>query len=396
MKAPGRPRVPGALILGSDFRALGVVRSLGRRGIPTALVDNLPRSAWFSRYVRQKARWHGSMHDDGFCEFLVDFAREGELEGWVLFPMQDDCVELVSKSREVLARVFTVPTPPWWIVSRALDKRLTYATAEQAAVAHPRTWYPSAASDLAMLDLGFPIVVKPAFSIALQAATRRKAFVAGTRAELAEAFDLASRIVGADGLMLQELIPGGGATQVSVAAFCRDGQVLVAMTARRRRQYPIDFGLSSCFVEAVDIPELLEPAQRLIALMGLSGMVEVEFKRDFRDGQYKLLDVNPRAWGWHSLCAPCGVDFPYLAYREALGEPLPDCTVSYRGHRWRRLLTDLPAALAEVRRGDVSPLAYLKSFAGPTVGSVLDVRDPMPAAGDTLVAALRLVRGDLH
>lgn len=57
----------------------------------------------------------------------------------------------------------------------------------------------------------------------------------------------------------------------------------------------------------------------------------MEFKSDFRDGQYKLLDVNPRAWGWHSLCAPCGVDFPYLAYREALGEPLPDCTVSYQG-----------------------------------------------------------------
>ena len=93
-------------------------------------------------------------------------------------------------------------------------------------------------------------------------------------------------------------------------------------------------------------------------------MVEVEFKRDRRDGRDKLLDVNPRAWGWHALCQLCGVDFPMLAYREAL-------------------------------RGAVSPLAYVRSFAGPTSRSVLDARDPLPAIGDTAVAAWRLASGKL-
>ena len=40
----GLNRLPGALLLGSDFKALGVARSLARRGIPIALVDDLPRS----------------------------------------------------------------------------------------------------------------------------------------------------------------------------------------------------------------------------------------------------------------------------------------------------------------------------------------------------------------
>jgi predicted ATP-grasp superfamily ATP-dependent carboligase len=193
--------------------------------------------------------------------------------------------------------------------------------------------------------------------------------------------------------MVQELIPGDGTAQLSVAAFCRGGRFLVAMTARRRRQYPVDFGLSSCFVEAVHLPELVGPAEALIELMGLSGMVEIEFKRDPRDGLPKLLDVNCRAWGWHSLCQSCGVDFPYIAFREAIGEPLPECRVRY-GHRWRRLVTDLPAAYTEMRRGVLSPLAYLRSFIGPTSRSVLDASDPLPAIGDTAVAAWRLVRGD--
>jgi len=385
---------PGALVLGSDFRALGVVRSLGRRGVPCALVDAMPRAAWFSRYVGVRARWPGSMRDAGLCDLLLDLARRRGLEGWVVFPMQDDTVELVARHRDRLGSAFRVPTPCWQVVRHALDKRLAYAAARRADVPCPRTWYPSCARDLEHLDVAYPVILKPACSIALQAATRRKAFVATSPVELAEHYARTAALVGTEGLMVQELVPGGGGGQLSVAAFCREGRMLVAMTARRSRQYPVDFGLSSCFVEAVELPELLAPARRLLELMGLSGMVEVEFKRDPRDGRDKVLDVNPRAWGWHALCQLCGVDFPMLAYRDALGEALPECRVRY-GPRWRRLVTDLPAAVAEVRSGATSPLAYARSFAGPTSRSVLDARDPLPALGDTAVAAWRLATGKL-
>jgi D-aspartate ligase len=84
--------------------------------------------------------------------------------------------------------------------------------------------------------------------------------------------------------------------------------VLLSMTAKRLRQYPIDYGLSSSLVEAVEVPGLLEPAQKLLGYMGVSGMVEVEFKYDQRDEQYKLLDINTRPWGWHTLCMACGIE----------------------------------------------------------------------------------------
>jgi predicted ATP-grasp superfamily ATP-dependent carboligase len=119
-------------------------------------------------------------------------------------------------------------------------------------------------------------------------------------------------------------------------------------------------------------------------------MVEVEFKLDSRDGRYKLLDVNVRAWGWHGLCRDCGVDFPYLQYCETLGLPLPTSHVVY-GYRWRRFLTDFPAALTEIRRGALSPIAYARSFLGPTARSVLDLRDPAPAVGDLSVAVWRVI-----
>ncbi len=380
---------PGAVVVGSDFRALAVVRSLGRRGIPTALVDSLPRSAWFSRYVTARVRWHGDMHGAAFLEFLVGQARERGLVGWLLFPMYDDAVEMVAAQRAALGAVFRLTTPDWEAVRSATDKRVAYKAAAEVGVPVPRTWCPGGLEELPSLDVPLPAIVKPARSAALQSAARLKALPARTRDELAAAYQRAEQLVGGEALMVQELIPGGGAAQLSAALLCRGGEVLVAMTARRSRQYPVDFGLGSTFVEAVDVPELHPLAAALVRRLGLSGMVEVEFKRDARDGRCKLLDVNVRAWGWHGLCRACGIDFPYLQYCETLGRPLPDCGVTY-GRRWRRLLTDLPAALAEMRRGMLSPAAYAKSFLGPTERSVLDLRDPLPAAGDLAVAAWRL------
>jgi predicted ATP-grasp superfamily ATP-dependent carboligase len=330
------------------------------------------------------------MEGTALVDYLVQLAHDHGLTGWLLFPLYDDAVESVSREAATLSTAYRLTTPSWSSVRGATDKRLTYEAATLADVPVPLTWYPASADELRSLEVVFPAIIKPANSAPLQSVSRRKAFPAATPDELAEAYETAAGLVGTDGLMVQELVPGGGSSQFSVGAFCREGEVLVSMTARRSRQYPVDFGLGSCFVEAVEVPELQPLAAALIARLGLSGMVEVEFKRDRRDGRYKLLDVNVRAWGWHGLCNDCGADFPYLQYCETLGLPLPASQVVY-GYRWRRLLTDLPAALTEMRRGTLSPIAYVRSFWGPTTRSVLDLRDPMPAAGDLWVAALRAI-----
>jgi predicted ATP-grasp superfamily ATP-dependent carboligase len=110
-----------------------------------------------------------------------------------------------------------------------------------------------------------------------------------------------------------------------------------------------------------------------------------------RDGVDKLLDVNVRLWGWHSLCRACGLDFAYMQYREALGD-LPGPASPVYGRRWRRLVTDVPAALQEMRRGRLSPRAYLDSLGGRTVPAVFDLHDPLPALGDLIVAASRSLK----
>lgn len=389
---PQQGDVPGIVVLGSDFKGLGVIRSLGQRGIPCVLIDNLPRSAWFSRYVTQRFKWSGSLDTQDFLQFLLTIEKKHHLTGWVLFPVQDDAVELVSRNSAELERSYRLATPAWEVVRWAGDKRLTYRMAEEVGVPYPKTWYPANEDELKELDITFPVIIKPAVSIHLQHVSRLKALPAETMAELLTQYRLAATLIDRQEIMIQEIVPGDGRTQYSVGTFCKDGEVLQSLTARRTRQYPIDYGLGSSFVEAIEVPDITPLAEKLLCVMGVSGMVEVEFKYDQRDRQYKLLDINVRPWGWHTLCISCGLDLPYIQYRAALGQDLPATIRPRYGSHWIRLLTDIPAGIQEIRAGMTTLPAYTRSLLGKTAFSVFAWYDPLPALGDLAVVFSRVAK----
>ena len=383
---------PGAVVLGSDFKALAVVRSLGYHGIPSVVVDDDPKSAWTSRFVRERVKTPVPMHGEQFCSFLVDMSKRLHLDRWILFPTQDEVVEFVSRHTDQLSAYFQLAAQGWDTLRWACDKRLTYSLAEQSGVPYPATWYPKNVDDLTKLDLPFPVILKPAVSITFQHVTRLKAISVNSYEELLSAYERVAAIIPPDEIMIQEVIPGRGESQFSVVAYCQAGTPLVTMTARRTRQYPVDFGLGSSFVESLFVPDIIDPATRLLQHMGVTGMVEVEFKRDARDASYRLLDINVRPWGWHGLCKSCGIDFPYLHYCELVGDPQPSVPVLY-GPRWMRVATDLPAAFWQLRNRELSLGDYIKSLRGTTVFSVFDWKDPLPLISDLTSLTVRAARG---
>jgi predicted ATP-grasp superfamily ATP-dependent carboligase len=149
------------------------------------------------------------------------------------------------------------------------------------------------------------------------------------------------------------------------------------MTVLRRRQHPSDFGRSSTYVETVDLPLLAEPSARFLKAIEFYGLVELEYKHDQRDGEWKLLDVNARTWGYHTLGAAAGVDFPYLLYRDQLGLSVPRLSAR-PGVRWIRVVTDMPNAVRDMAAGDVKVRDYLRTLRGVDTEAVFSWRDPLP------------------
>ncbi|MGZ4202680.1 MAG: carboxylate--amine ligase [Thermoleophilaceae bacterium] len=386
-------RSPAALVLGDDYRALGIARCLGRRGIPVwMLAARRAGPTQFSRYC-QRLAWL-SDSEEAHVSTLLEVGARSELAGAVVFPTEDTDAEMLARHYDRLSTRLRLTVPRLDVVLRALDKRLAAEAAQAAGVHTPRTYRIESAADLDRLDLRFPLILKPAVKEEPNELTRRRAWRVDSPQQLRERFARASELVGAEAVVVQQLLPGGGETQFSYAALCDDGVPLAEIVARRVRQYPIDFGRSSSYVEVIEAAEVKRAATRLLAELRYSGLVEVELKRDLSSGRLALLDVNPRLWTWHMLGTHAGVDFPYLAWLRFSGRPVPP-TSARVGARWMRMSTDALAAITEIRRGRLSARTYLDSLAQPKEGAVFARDDPMPALVDLLLLGRRFAHTNL-
>jgi D-aspartate ligase len=384
----------GAVVTGASYRALAVVRSLGRRGITVRVVRSDEHAlASASRYAGPRLHWPAQGGDDARVAYLVRLAERDRLDGWVLIPTHDEEAAFVARNHDALARCYRLTTPPWEVLSAAYDKRRTYAVAAGLGISQPWTMFPGRPDDLERARGHFPVVIKPAYKEQANRLTVDKAWRADELATLRRRYAEACDLVDPSILMVQELVPGDGAAQLSFAALCANGEVLASLTARRLRQFPMDFGRASSHVETIEDPGLERDARRLLAATGFTGLVEAEFKRDERTGENRLLDMNPRPWGWQSLCGRAGVDFPYLLWRMASGEDVPPVR-AVPGVRWVRMTTDLLAVAGEVRAGRLSTRAYLRSLRRPLEFAVFAADDPLPSLVGPLATA-RLLAGRL-
>jgi D-aspartate ligase len=385
----------GALVLGGNYRALGLVRSLGRRRISVCVArTDYERIATLSRYAgRSLTLVQGD--ENAQLDYLVELADRHGLSGWTVFPTDDMTAVLVSRGRERLCERYIVAAPEWEAMRWAHDKRLTHQLGVELGIDQPRTWSAADCDELASVDWQAPAILKPAIKRPGNRFVREKAWPVADRPSLEARYEAARALIPPDEIMLQELIPGDGQSQVSFAALAREGRVLASITARRTRQIPMDFGRQSTYVETIASPDVAEAGRRLIEGMGYTGIVEIEFKRDARDGRPKLLDINPRVWGWHTLGARAGVDFSYLEWRMRHGDPVPEAHAP-PGFRWVRMFTDLPPVLREIVGGRLSIPAYLASLEGPLEHATMNRDDPLPGILEVPVTALVHLRRRLR
>jgi len=299
------------------------------------------------------------------------------LNGWVLYPTRDETVAALARNRELLSAFFRVPTPPWETVRWAWDKRNTYTLADELGIPTPHTWYVSSVEELEQITIDPPFAVKPSIKEHFFYATKAKAWRANDRAELRTLFLRAKELVGPGEVMIQDLIPGDGRQQFAYCAFFKESRSIGSMVVQRKRQHPPEFGRASTFVETIELPLLEELSERFLRAIDYYGLVELEYKLDPRDGKFRLLDFNARTWGYHSLGAGAGVDFPYLLFADQNGESVQPCR-GRAGVSWIRLLTDVPTGVLEMLGGRQDCRAYLRSLKSFHVESVLSSEDPVP------------------
>jgi predicted ATP-grasp superfamily ATP-dependent carboligase len=205
---------PGALVLGADVSALGIVRSLGRHQIPVWVLAGNDRLAGLSRFCVRSLPWPHTDEAQQF-DFLLDLGQRYRLDGWAVFAIEDEGAALLAKNRELLGRCFRIPPPEWNVMRWAYDKRLTHELAARLGVGHPLALCPRNRADVAAWEGGFPVILKPAFKPKRNRFTRAKAWLANDRGDLLKLYDAASTLLDPSPIMIEEMIVGGGQNQYS-------------------------------------------------------------------------------------------------------------------------------------------------------------------------------------
>ena len=366
-------RLPGAVVLGGNFVGLGVARSLGAWGIPVWVVDS-DRSRSIAQYSRYTKRFIESKEDAP--DLLLREVKRWPLNGWVLFPTNDEYVEQVSVHHDSLSSYYRLITPPLEVTRYALDKRLTYRRAAELGIAAPWTCSGRYAWEITEQNPPYPVILKPAVNHRFFPQTNLKALTADDPDSLEKRFAQMSSYIPSEEILVQERIPGTGEHQYSFCALCSDGRVLASLVAKRRRQYPIEFGNASTFVHTANQAVVEADGRRYLESICYDGIGEVEFKFDARDGKYKILDVNPRPWGWHTLGKAAGLDFVYLLWRLKAG--LAIAPGKHHRAAWVREITDLAATLKSRNRLREVGALFEAVAKGKFTLATFSLLDPLP------------------
>jgi predicted ATP-grasp superfamily ATP-dependent carboligase len=381
-----------AFVADGDQRpALAITRSLGRRGVSVVVGEDKAGSlAASSRYCAREVTYPSPLRDPGaFDRFLLDFVRRERVD--VVVPVTDVSTYLVARNGEAINRYSATAAPPFEAFDAAADKWGLLQRAAACGIAIPRTHFVAGPGSLAavLAQVQYPAVVKPVRSRIPTGAGWLPTTVryAHSASDLLRLYQDTEYLASYPSL-IQQRIAGPG---MGVFVLCDRGRVAAAFAHRRLREKPPSGG-TSVLCESVALDAALrDQAARLFEPLAWHGVAMMEYKQDRRTGTPFLMEVNGRFWGSLQLAIDAGVDFPYLAYRLARGEPI-DAPPAYRvGVKSRWLLGDLDHLLLRLFRGqrdlpDAAPsklrtlIDFLKFGGRGLRHEVFNRSDPRPAA----------------
>jgi len=386
----GKTDMPGAIILGGDAQAVGIARGLGPKDIRVIALSWELGIAKFSKYVDVYLRVPPPYEETKFFAALKQIIKDYELDGWVVYPTDDDSVEFIAKFGNELGLV------SWGAnnsnLRQIVDKDLSAQFAASLGISVPFTCAYDQIDNAE--NIRFPLIVKPKLKEPFVRLTKKKAIRVDSYDELKKTVAELDKRIPRKRLLIQQLIAGGGESQMSYAGLYKQGSKIAEITACRKRQHPPDFGRASTYVYTVFDKEVQDIGRQVLKSLNYTGLAEVEFKRDQKTNELYFLEINPRTWGWHTIVQKSHGNWMFGCHQIALGMDvrLPE---TYRDAYWVEFITDIPTVTMEIIKGNQDFSEVIKDYLRtPKAYGTYDHKDILPFIVEWLmVPYLAVIRG---
>lgn len=356
-----------AVILGSNYYiGLSIIRSLGKEGIYTVAFDYSSEGSYGakSKYLGEQIICpHYDKEAEKLVEFLIDYAKEEEYKP-VLYPTADPYAEFIDDNLERLKEHYHIwmTEPGLW--TKIMDKQGIFELAIEHGMPVPETLKPADDDFIEQVErkLGFPCIIKPADSTAFVDKFKKKLFECHDMEELIERLSQVEE-AGLE-VVVQRIIPGFDDHMYTFDAYMdQDSEVTHWTTCQKHRQFPINYG-ASAYTEQRDVPELYDMSADFFRDIGYKGFGEIEYKKDSETGKYYMIEINARTTNFDALLTKIGINFPYVAYRDIIGDPLPKMDDALdTGVYFRYFQEDFLAIREYIRTGQLERGEIIRSLA---------------------------------
>lgn len=367
-----------AIVLGCHKIGLGTIRGLGIKGVPVIGVYYNPLDMGFvSKYVVHNLKVHSPIiNEEAFIDDLLSLSSK--YKGSVLFASDDATLLSISKNKAKLKENFIIEAPDWDITKKLLSKELTYSVANEIGVRAPKTYLPTDYNEAKEFskELGFPCILKPTVSHLFYNTFKKKMLFINNLNELSNAFD---NIKDYDQqMMLQEFIPGNDAQGVNYNSFIHNGNAIVEFTSEKVRLTPPRIGFPRVIISK-KIDAVIEPGRKILNALRYQGFSCTEFKKDKRTENYVLMEINGRQNFSATLAVRCGINFPYITYRNLIDGSVPQLTGDFlKNIYWIDPGKDFVESLRSYKQEKLPLIDYVKPYINQNVYTVPDLKDIKP------------------
>lgn len=378
---------PIPIILGGHVNGLGLLRSFGSKGIKSICLDTKKSLSFYSKYSYANFCPDPVSEEDEFIDYLMQMGESLPQKG-VLFATNDIWLIPISKHRNRLKKFYHYPMSEWDVIEQCWNKKKLYEVAQDAGLPLPKTIFLNNILDLNEnnLDLSFPCILKPEETIGFmeKLGSRGRTIPIDNLEQLIHwKKEIKKKGLDTVPLIIQERIEGPITNLYTITSYSNKNADIVAYSIGHKiRQSPPDAGtiLSGRLKHN---PEIYELGTKLIKSLGYYGIANTEFKKDDRDNTYKLIEINPRPGMWNYSALISGINLPYIAYQDLLGEPFELPSTYEEGLVWLMFLEDFFNSLLFFKRNGYTEYAinlteWFKTTQGKKVFAIESWTDPLP------------------
>jgi predicted ATP-grasp superfamily ATP-dependent carboligase len=329
--------------------------------------------AFSSRYCR--GRFLLNIEGDRSVNGLLKIGRK--LGGPpILIPTTDRGAVWMADHEPLLREAFSFPLQGSGLARLLSDKGRMQDLANRNGVPTAQSLVPRSKTDVRRFieTAAFPIMVKATDAVRLRRRVGGTKFLVHSRHEL---FELYAKAEDRDepNLLLQEFIPGED--WMFDGYFDRQSRCLFGVTAKKIRRFPVNTGVTSLGV-CLRNETVARTTREFMAAIGYQGILDIGYRRDRRDGQYKVLDVNPRiGCTFRLFAATSGMDVARALYLDMTGQAVAPAQ-AHDGRKWIVEDFDLFSAMRSWCEGALSLNDVGRSLRGVQEAAWFALDDPIP------------------